>query len=187
MLQRCNVKKELSTVYLHLHALEQAVGLDVVEHMGFPEQHDILVIGIDLLVDVLVQRRIAEIDRTALAEVAVEEVVQLLEKLIAEARERIEHLVDVLLKFREHAHGVVAGLDPHQVDVSGFAFDLGSNKHISQGIEEFLLSVHYSPFMLAIDSFAVVRRQLSQFLRRLTLKIVSRVLRNKIPDAIRLN
>lgn len=100
MLQLGNIEKELSIVYLHLHALKQAVGLYIVEHVGLPEQHDVLVVSIDLLVDVLVQRRIAEVDRTALAEVAVEEVVQLLEKLIAETGERFERLVDVLLKLR---------------------------------------------------------------------------------------
>jgi len=168
VLQRGRIEKELLPVYLRFHALEQAVGLDVVEHVGLPEEHHVLVVGIDLLVDVLVQRRIAEVDRAALAEVAVEKVVQLLEQLLAEGRERLERLVDVVLKPGEYALGVVAGLDPHQVDVSGFALDLGPNEHISQGIEEFLFSVHYSPFILAIDDLAVIRKQASQFLRRLT-------------------
>ena len=80
---------ESCAVQFHVEAAEQAVGLHVVEHVSLPEKHHILVVGIDLLIDVLVQRCIAKVYRSALAEIAVEEVVQLLEKLIAEGGERL--------------------------------------------------------------------------------------------------
>jgi len=108
---------ESCAVQFHVEAAEQAVGLHVVEHVGLPEQHHVLVVGVHLLVHVLVQRGVAEVDRAALAEIAVEEVVQLLEKLVAEGGEWLERLVDVLLELREHALLVVTRLDAHQVDV----------------------------------------------------------------------
>lgn len=89
VLQRGGVEVESCAVQFHVEAAEQAVGLHVVEHVGLPEQHHVLVVGVHLLVHVLVQRGVAEVDRAALAEIAVEEVVQLLEKLIAEGGERL--------------------------------------------------------------------------------------------------
>jgi len=117
VLQRGGVEEEFLPIQLDLEAFEQAVGLHVVEHVGLPEEHHVLVVGVHLLVDVLVKRGIAEVDRAALAEIAVEEVVQLLEKLVAEGGKRLERLVDVLLQLGENALLVVTRLDAHQVDV----------------------------------------------------------------------
>ncbi|RQW80086.1 MAG: hypothetical protein EHM79_20280 [Geobacter sp.] len=94
--------------------------------------------------DILVQRRVAKMDGATLAEVAMEKVVQSLEKLFTEARERLERFVDVALQPREYPLGVVPGLDPHQIDVSGFTFNLGPDKYIPQGIIKLLLTVYIS-------------------------------------------
>ena len=55
--------------------------------MRFPEQHHVAVVGVDTRVDVLVQRRVTEVDGAAFAEVAVEEGVELVEQFLVERRE----------------------------------------------------------------------------------------------------
>jgi len=49
-----STSKENGTVHLRAHRVEEAVGLDVVEHVRLPEEHHVPVIGVDLLVDMLV-------------------------------------------------------------------------------------------------------------------------------------
>jgi hypothetical protein len=142
VLQRGHIEEELLAVQLHVEILEQPVGLDIVKHVRLPEQHHVLVVGIDLLVHALVQRRVAEVDRAALAEIPVKEVVQFLKKLVAESRERFQRGVDVLLKLWEHALGVIPGLDLHQIDVARFPLNLRAHENIAQNIEKSCFSGH---------------------------------------------
>ena len=58
VLQRRQVESEALALDRDLHILGQAVGLDVVQPLRLSEQHDIAVVGVDLLIDPLVRRRV---------------------------------------------------------------------------------------------------------------------------------
>jgi len=75
------------------------------------------------------------------AEVAVGKVVELVEQFLPEARKRLERLVDVPLELREYTFGVVARLDPHQVDETRLALDLRADEQLPQGVIETLLAL----------------------------------------------
>jgi len=142
VLQRGDIEEEFHAVQLHLKRAEQAVGLDVVEHVRLPEEHHVLVVGVHALVDVLMQRRMAEVNRAALAEIAAEEGIEFVEEFFAEFRKRHEGRVNVVLQPGEDAVLVVARLDTHQVDITRFAFDLCPDKNVSEGVVELLLFCH---------------------------------------------
>jgi hypothetical protein len=71
---------------------------------------------------------VPEINGSALAEVSVKEVVELLEKLVAKCRKRFQRSVDVVSQFRENALGIIPGLDLHQIDISRVPFNLCADK-----------------------------------------------------------
>jgi len=107
--------------------------------VSLPEENDIPVIGVDLVVDILVTGGAAEVDGAGFAEVGLEEVVELIEEFLAEGGlEGFAGFVNVGLQAGENAPGVVAGFDLHQVDVTGVAFDGGADEDVAQGSEELL-------------------------------------------------
>jgi len=103
-----------------------------------PEQDHIPVVGIYLLVNILVQRGIAELDRAAFAEITLEESVQFIEQLFSEIGEGFQRRVDILLQQREHALLVVAVFDGHQVDKARIPFQFRADEDVAQGLEELL-------------------------------------------------
>jgi hypothetical protein len=102
MLQLRDIEVEAKAVHFHRHALEEAVGFDIVEAGGLPKQHHILLVGVDLLVDALVVGGEEEADGAAFGEVASEEGVEFVEQLFAEVGEVFEGVV----------YGLFAGVAP---------------------------------------------------------------------------
>ena len=97
------------------------------------------VVGVDALINVVVEGGVAKVDAAALAEIAAEEVVELVEQFLAEGGvERPAGGVDVIHEPGKDALGIVPGLDLHQIDVAGFPFDFGSYEDVAQGIEKLL-------------------------------------------------
>jgi hypothetical protein len=142
VLQRGDVKVKAETVHLHIHAVEETVGLDVVEHVGLPEERHIPVIGVDLFVHPFVKRGMVETDGAGFGEIAAEKGIEAVKEFLAELGERFQCPVNVFFQAREDALFVVAGFDAHQVDEAGLAFHPGANENIPQGVEKPLLLRH---------------------------------------------
>ncbi len=102
------IEEKFHAIDLHGQAGEDAVGLDVIQHVRLPEQDHVAVVGVHLFVDVLVQGGVAEVDRAALAEVTLEEGVELVEEFFAEIWEGLQGFRDILLELREDALLVIA-------------------------------------------------------------------------------
>ena len=98
--------------------------------MRLPEEHHIPVVGVHPLVHVLMQGRVAEVDRAALAEIAFKEGVELVKEFLAKFREVPDRKVNILFELWEYTVLVVAGLDAHQVDEPGVPLDLRSYEDI---------------------------------------------------------
>jgi hypothetical protein len=130
VLKSGDIKEELEPIQLHLKVSEQPIGLHIVEHVGLPEEHHIPVISINPLVDFLMERGIAEINRAAFTEVAAEESVEFIKKFLSEFWELLQGFLYVLSQFWENAVFVIPGFDGHQVDIPGLAFNLRPYENI---------------------------------------------------------
>jgi CRP-like cAMP-binding protein len=90
---------------------------------------------------ILVQSRIAKIDRTAFAEVALEEGIELVEQFFTKIGKWLDRFVDVRLQLREPALLLVARFDSHQVDISRLTLHFCSDENITQSIQKLLFKL----------------------------------------------
>ena len=130
------VEEEGMAVDLHGEVVEEAVGLHVVEHVSLPEEDDILLVGVNPLVNAHVLGRVGEADGAAAGEVAGEKGMELVEQFLAEFREGFDPFVDFLKQGRLHRLAEPLRLDSHQVDVAGFSLHLRTDEEIAERIEE---------------------------------------------------
>jgi hypothetical protein len=136
VLDLAGIEIKIDPIHLNLKAVEDPVRLDVIKHVGLPEEDYVPVIGVNLFVNVLVQGGIAEIYGAAFTEIALEKGEKLIEEFFAELGERFQSGVDILFKMGKNTFGVVAGFDPHQVDETRFAFNLRADEDVPQGGEK---------------------------------------------------
>jgi hypothetical protein len=109
--------------------------------VGFPEEHDVFVIGIDFFVDVVVEGCVVKVDRAVLSEVAVEEGIEFIEEFITEGGILFEGVIDILFK-AFFDFGVVIGFNFHEVDKAACAFKLCTDKEVLECVKEFLFFGH---------------------------------------------
>ena len=104
--------------------------------MRLPEEDNVLLVGIDLLVHAHVLGRVGEADGTGAAEIAAEKGEELVEQLFTELWKVPQGLGDVLHERRLNHLLEIGGLDAHQVDEAGLAVHPDADEDVSKGIEE---------------------------------------------------
>ena len=136
VLQRGAIEEKLLPVELYAQVAKKPVGLHIVKHVRLPKEDDILFIGIDPFVDAHVLRRVGKTNRTALAKIARKESVQLIEQFLAKVRKGFQFLRNVGQKLRLDELRKITRLNPHEIDVAGFAIDFRADKQIAQSVKK---------------------------------------------------
>jgi hypothetical protein len=98
--------------------------------LGFPEEHHILVIGIDFFVDIVVEGGIVEVDGAVLGKISVEEGIEFVEEFITETGVLLSGGVLNILFEQSFDFAVIVRFHFHEVNEAACSFDFRTDEDV---------------------------------------------------------